>query len=122
MNGIAANRQLDFTLHLFESVLDKRNVDFFDSSSAKRFGELCVGEVVFGDDNEAGRSLVQPVHDSRTEPINVLRSTAGESLTASEQGIDERSAGIPCSSVDAHSCRFVDHENVVVFVGDFQRD
>jgi len=48
MNGIAANWQLDFTLRLFESVLDKRNVGFFDSSSAKRFCKSRVGEVVFG--------------------------------------------------------------------------
>src|SRR5437667_3983484 len=122
MNGIAANWQFDFTLRLFESVLDKRNVDFFDSPSAKRFCKFRVGEVVFGDDDEAGRFLVQPVHDSRTEWIIVLRSTAGEGVTASKQRVHERSAGIPCSSMDAHSGWFVDDEDIFVFVGDFQRD
>src|SRR2546425_411255 len=122
MNGIAANWQLDFTLRLFESVLDKRKVDFFDSSSAKRFCKSRVGEVVFGDDDEAGRFLVQPVHDSRTELIIRLRSPKRESLSASKQCVHERSAGIPGSSMDAHSGWFVDDEDIFVFVGDFQRD
>src|SRR5207245_3884808 len=51
-----------------------------------------------------------------------LRSTAGEGVTASKQRIHERSAGIPCSSMDAHSGWFVDDEDIFVFVGDFQRD
>ena len=62
------------------------------------------------DDEEARRIAVEAVHDSRT-----ARLTSGG--TVREEPVDERAAPVTGGRMDDHARGFVDHQNVVVLVG-----
>src|SRR6266404_2115794 len=119
VDGIAANRQLDFASSVFELAFDERDVGFFYGAGAKRFGQFSVGIVVFCDDDEAGGLFIKTVHDSGAQSIR-LRTATRKILSPTQERVYQRAAGIPCAGMHAHAGGFVDDEQVVVFVEDVQ--
>jgi len=96
----------------------KREIDFQGFAGCELQGKPLVGSVVLGDDDAAAGFLVESVNDAGA----LFAADAGEVFAMVEQGIDERSGGIPCCRVDDHSGGFVENDKVVVFVENFQRD
>lgn len=118
---ITADWQVDSAGVTFKFALGERKVSFFYGAGAKRFRQSGVGIVVFCDDDQAGGLFVETVHDSRPECIR-LRSTAGKILSATQKRVYKRATRVPCAGMDAHARRFVDDEQVVVFIDYVQRN
>ena len=74
--------------------------------------------VVSRDDDQARRSLVEPVDDART------RFAAGRrpASAATEQRVHKRAGVVARCGVHDHSRRLVDHQKVFVLEDDLQRD
>lgn len=121
VDGIAANRQLDFASLVFELAFDQGYIGFFYGAGAKRFSQFSVGIVVFCDDDEAGGLFIKTVHDSRAQRIR-LRTAARKILSATQERVYQRAARIPRSSMHAHASWFVDDHQILVFVKDVQRN
>ena len=77
-----------------------------------------MGEVVFGDEDDAGGFLVEAMDDAGAKDVAALR----ERLAAAEKRVDERAFVVAGAGVDDHAGGFVDGEDVVVFVEGFERD
>ncbi len=67
------------------------------------------------DDHDAGGILVEPVHDARARDF-------GETRIEMQQRILQRAARLAGARMDDQSDRFVDDENVGIFVADIERD
>ena len=77
-----------------------------------------VGKVVFRRDEQAGRVLVDAVHDAGPP----LSADAGETVAAvGEQGVDERAVLVAGRGVHDHAARLVDDDEVVVLIHHVQR-
>ena len=82
----------------------------------RREGE--VRKVVFRRDEQAGRVLVDAVHDAGPP----LSADAGETVAAvGEQGVDERAVLVAGRGVHDHAARLVDDDEVVVLIHHVQR-
>ena len=101
-----------------EMAFDEGDVGFFDFATAKGFAEFGMGEVVFGDEDDAGGFLVEAMDDAGAEDVATLR----ERLAAAEERVDERAFVVAGAGVDDHAGGFVDGEDVVVFVEGVERD
>jgi len=55
---VASDGQFDAAAVFVEESLDKGDVGFADGAFLKSFGELRVGEIIFGDEENAGSFLV----------------------------------------------------------------
>jgi hypothetical protein len=93
----------------------------------EHLGELAVGAVVFGDEDEAAGLLVEAMDDAGAE----VAAYVGEFGEVKEEGVDEGASvalvqtaqgGSAGSGVDHHAGRLVDDGEVLVFVEDFERD
>ena len=74
--------------------------------------------VMFGDHQQAGRVLVEPVHDARSP----LAAYAGQAVAAmGDQGVDQRAILIAGGRVNNHAGGLVDHNQVVVLIDDIER-
>ena len=75
--------------------------------------QAAVRAIVFRNDHQPGRVLVQPVHDFR--PLHP--ADAGEAVAAMrDQCIGERAAGVAGGGMHDQPGRLVDHDQRVVFV------
>ena len=75
-------------------------------------------QIGLGDHEEAGRVLVEPVHD----PGPLHPADPGQALAAmSDQRIHERSALVTGGRVDDEARRLVDHDEVRILVHDRKR-
>ena len=117
-DGIAGDGQLDAAALFGEHALDEGDIGFLDAAFAKRLREEAVGEIVFRDEENARGFLVNAMNDAGAEGVATLR----KGLAAAEQGVDEGPVGVPCPGVDGHAGGFVDGEEVVVFVENFEGD
>lgn len=81
--------------------------------------QAMMGSIRLGDDNEAACILVEPVHDA-----GALDATnAGQAgPTVCDQGVDQRSTGVPRRRMDDQAGRLVDHDQVGVFPHDLEWD
>ncbi len=102
----------------FEMAFDEGDVGFFDFAIAEGFAEPGVGEIVFGDEDDAGGFFVEAMDDAGAEDVAAL----GERLAAAEERVDERAFVIAGAGVDDHAGGLVDGDDVVVFVEDVERD
>ncbi len=92
---------------------------FHGGSLGKLGGEGLVGDVGFRDDEAAGGVLVEAVDDAGA----LDAADAGELAFAMvEEGVDEGAVGVAGRGVDDNAMLLVEHEDVVVFVKDIERD
>jgi hypothetical protein len=116
--GVAGNREIDAAVCLFEGALDEGDVGLFDLTLAKGFTEFGVGEIGFGDEDDAGSVFIEAMDDAGAEGVAAL----GEGLAAAEERVDQSAAGIASAGVDGHAGGLVDGDEVVIFVEDFEGD
>lgn len=75
--------------------------------------------VVLGDNDAAGRSLIEAMNDAGPFHTTDAGKTAA---TVMQERVNERVLEVACCRVDNHAGRFVDDDEVVVFVEDFEGD
>lgn len=95
-------------------------VDFGGGFAFSKLGEEGLhGAIGFGDNDAARGVFVETVNDARAlDSID-----AGELVSAvMEKGVDEGAIGIACGGVNHHAVRFVEDDEVFVFVQDVERD
>ncbi len=79
---------------------------------------MAVRAIIFGDDDQARRIPVEPVHDARTSFV----AHAFEIGRVSQHRVDQRAAGVAGCRMYDHPRRFVNHDQIAVFVDDVERD
>src|ERR1700754_508903 len=82
-----------------------------DLAGAQRGLQARVRVLVAGEHEQAGRVAVQAVHDAGAFGVVPARDAARE-------GLHERALGVAVARVDDDTRRLVDHEQVLVLVGD----
>ena len=80
--------------------------------------QALVGEVVLGDDDQAGRVFVQAMDDAGA----LDAADAGQVAAVGEQGVDQRARLGPRRGVDDQALGLVDDDEVGVLVDDVERD
>jgi len=94
-------------------------VDFFDFTPGELSGESQVGGVVFGDDEATAGFFVEPMDNSGPrDPANATKAARA----MMEQRIDQGVFGVARRRMDDQPGRFVQGQEVVIFVEDFQRN
>ena len=104
---------------LVEIAPDEGDVAALDRVVEELFGQPGMGLFVLGDHEEPRSVLVDAVN----QPGAVLllgRDSLGVEVV--HQGVDQRSGIVPHPGVDDHSGGFVDDQQMVVLVGDVERD
>lgn len=82
-------------------------------------GQALMGGVVLGDDEQARCLLVEAVDDARSLDATDARQAVA---AVGDQRIDERAVGVAGGGVHDEARRLVDDDEVVVLVGDRERD
>ncbi len=95
-----------------------REVNFLRGAFRELARQCGVGRVVFGQEDAAARVLVQPVHHARPRRGSSGREPAG----VVQHGVDQGAGAIPHGGVHDQPRRFVQAEEILVFVEDFERD
>src|SRR6266436_5679866 len=121
MDGVAADWQVKSADTALEFAFRQGNVSFLDGASTKCVSKFGMRIIVLCDEDEAGSLFVETVHYARTERIR-LQSATRKILSATQKRVYKRAPRIPCSRVHAHSGRFVDDQQVVIFVDDVLRN
>ena len=117
--GIAADGALDLALARLRDAPDDREIGALDPACREIGGERGVRTLGLGDDHEAARILVEPVHDPRPPHAAYPR----EALAAvREEGIDEGAVGISGSGMNDEARGLVEHQQRLILVADVQRD
>ena len=81
------------------------------------FGKTLVRRVVFGDDEQPGGVLVEPMHDAGTPDA----TDPGKTVAAmGDQRLHQGSRGMAGRGVNDQACGLIQHEQVVVFIPDVQ--
>ena len=113
---IAADRRVDAAAG-HDLAPDERDVLLLDLAILKLPGELGVRGVVLGDDHQARRPAIEPVHDPRP----LLAADAAEIVHVMEQRVDQRAGRMAGGRMHDHPGRLVDHDEVAVLVENRQR-
>jgi hypothetical protein len=103
--------------------VDEGQVRLRDLALGEHLAELAVGAVVFGDEDQAARLLIQAMDDAGAE----IAADVGEFVEVEEECVDEGPsvAGVICaagSGVHHHASGLVDDSEELVFVEDVEGD
>src|SRR6266571_2038278 len=111
---IASNGLIDLPGALNENSVDQRNVRLKDFARAKLIREFLVSVFGLGDNHQSGRLLVETVHDAganracpRRELLKMISKTVGQCARL-----------ITSRRMNNHACRFVNNNQIVIFVND----
>ncbi len=85
---------------------------------AKCYRQCEVGAVGFGDHHDSGRVFVKSVDDARALDAPNSRQI----LTVMEESVDQGAGGVSSSRMNDETGRFVDQQEILVFVDDVKRD
>ncbi len=118
MHRVATDRSIDFTCLLAEFTLDQSEIDLCDTAPCKLPHERLMGGVILRRYQTAARLLVEPMDDAGS--LDASDPTQGGAMV--QECIDERIIPVADSGVHDESGGLVDHDEVVVFVQDTQRD
>src|SRR5690242_12940674 len=102
--------------------VNEGDVGLADLAGREKLSELCMGGVVFGDDDEAACLLVETMDDARTK----FTAGRGKRVEAEQERIDEGVAvagvfGFAGTGVHHHACGLVDDGEVFVFIDNVER-
>ncbi len=115
---VAADRRVDERLRRLEAAVDQGQIDLGHGAVLELVLQIPKGVIVLGGDDEAAGVLVQPVDDARPP----LAADALQVGAVGQQGVDQRAAFVAQRRMDDHAGRFVDDDQVAVFVAHVQRD
>jgi hypothetical protein len=113
---VPTNRRVDDSFVSSKGAKDHGQVRPADGPGGQLSGERIVGTPTFGQDEEAGRALVEAVDDART----ASPAHAGDPGNVSQYRSSERPSAIARTGVHDHPGRLVDDEQVLVLVHDDQ--
>ena len=111
---VAPDRRVDRPGPCLRPAVDERQVLARQPPRGEHLLELSVHVIAAGDHEQAGRVAVESVDDPR--PRGLL-APAGRS----RQRLGERAGPVPARRVDHDPGRLVDHEQVLVLIGDRER-
>jgi hypothetical protein len=75
-----------------------------------------VSKIIFGNEENTGRFLVEAMNNAGAQGIVGF----GKMQATAEQRVDERSVRVPCPGVNGHTRRFVNADDVVIFIKDVE--
>jgi len=116
IDGMAANGEIDGSLHMAGSAPNDCQIGFLDLAVGKLLREGRMSLVVLGNHNAAAGFLVQTVDDAGS----VLFRSGGKRAPIMQQGIDEGSLFVARADVNDHSGWFVDDQEIGVLMEDFK--
>lgn len=87
-------------------------IDSFDRVLGELFGQSLMSRIVFRGDQYTRRSAIESVDDSRPQHT----TDPGQISTVIEQRIHERSVRMSRPRMHDETCRFIDHDQIRVFV------
>ena len=120
---MAVDRLVDRPLRVARHAPDKGEIAALQRPFAAMIGELrgqrAVGAVGFGRDHDAGRVLVEPMHDAGP----ALAADAGQAVAAmGDQRVDQRAVAWPAAGCTTRPRGLLMTMSVVVFVNDVERN
>ena len=118
MDGVPADRGLDFSVRHAGGSFDEGEVGFLDEAGGELRGERAVGGVGFGDGEAPAGFLVEPVDDARA----LDTADHAQARAVEKQGVDQGAFSGPRPGVHNQAGRLVQHEEFRFFVQDLQRD
>ena len=118
--GVAADGAGDGALVLGDVAPDDGGIDAVDGMDEELVGEVRLRLRVLGDDQQAAGVLVDAVHEHAETLVLAVRPL-GDPQVEGER-VHERPGVVPVPRMDYHPGGLVDNEDVVVLVGDVQRD
>ena len=118
--GIPADRGVDGPAVFGDIAPDQGPVAPFDGMVEELAGQLDLGRVSLGYDQQSGGILVDAV-DQQSHPFVVVFGV-GLAAQVVGQGVDQRAAVVAVAGMDHHAGRLVDDQQFVVFIDDVERD
>ena len=97
---------------------DEREIDFLYLALGELSRELLVRRVIFRDDETTARLLVETMNNAGT----LLSADPGEACAMMEQGVDQGVRLVSGAGMHDQPRRFVEHEQVVVFEENLERN
>ncbi len=97
--------------------MDQSQIDFFDLARLELRRKGMVRAISPGNDERAAGFTIEAMDDAGTQ-IAIHRRQRAEVM---EQRVDEGAAAMPRPGVDHHACGLIDHDDVGVFIQDFER-
>ena len=116
--GVSADRCVDHRLGRLEAALDQREVGLVHATLAELAREARVGPLVLCDNDEAGRVLIEAVHDAG--PLHA--ADARQVGAVPQQRVDQRVLRVPRARVHGHARGLIDHDEVLVLIDDGEGD
>lgn len=95
--------------------VNQGKVFLFDGPVFELPGEMLMGHVVLGHEQNAGGILVEPVNNARPDP-SADPSGIRQVRAMKEKSVDQGASGMPRGRMDHQPRRFVHHDEMPVFV------
>ena len=114
--GVAPDGPLELSCLVLDQSAHDRHVRPAQRPVLELGRKRAVARIVAGDDDQAGRALVEPVDDARTRHAPDERPATA----AAQQRVHQRAGVVAGRRVDDHARRLVDDRQVVVLVNDLE--
>lgn len=108
---VTGQRRINGEPGIGEVAMDHGDVTALDFSPLNHCGQFGMGLVAFGDDEQSGCFLVEPVDDSRTP----LPGECTEGMRPRQQAMDQGGSGQRVCRVDGQPPRLVNNKQVLIF-------
>jgi hypothetical protein len=95
-----------------EATVEEGEVTFFYQAAAELVGQVEMGLVVLGDEDDTGGVLVEAVDDTGAQGA----AHGGEASIVMEKSVDQRAAGPAGAGMDDEAGGLVDGDKVVIFI------
>src|SRR5262245_59335297 len=112
------DRGVDRTAGTFEGPNNERQIDFRYLTLGEFSRELLMRLVIFRHDETTARLLVETMNNAGT----MFSADPGESGAMMKQGVDQSMRLVPGARMHDQPRRFVEHEQVVVFEENLERN
>ena len=112
------DRGVDRTTGTSEGPNNEREIDFLYLTLGELSRELLVRRVIFRDNETTARLLVETMNNAGT----LFSADPGEACAMMKQGVDQSMRLVPGARMHDQPRRFVEHEQVVVFEENLERN
>ena len=112
------DRGVDRTAGTFEGPNNEREIDFRYLTLGELSRELLMRPVIFRDDETTARLLVETMNNAGT----LFSADPGEAGAMMKQGVDQSMRLVSGARMHDQPRRFVEHEQVVVFEENLERN
>ncbi len=120
---VTPDRGIDGTDRLVRQAPDEAEVFALERTGAAVIGELCrerpMSGFGLGDDQQARRVLVEPMHNAGPAHSPDSRKVV---TAMGDERVDKRAGPVAGSRMDDEACRLVDHDQIRILVDDLERN